>query len=161
LNGVRVSAGDLNSDGRDEIVVTSGFGGDGRVHVLDASLNEVRSFLAYDWAGAGTNVAVAKRFGFPIAAEARTVKLTARKQARVVVARFRDAGRGTVHLRAVVHWGDGTSWGGAVLTRGDGVYDVRGLKRYRRPGRYAIVVTVTDADGRTSVARSTAVVRHR
>jgi hypothetical protein len=161
LNGLRVAAGDLDTDGRDEIVVTSGFGGDGRVHVLDANLNETHSYLAYDWAGAGTNVAVAKRFGFPIASESRTVKLKARKRARFVVARFHDAGGGTSHFDASISWGDGTSSAGAVLMRGDGVYDVRSTKRYRNAGRYTVSVTLTDSSGRRSIARSKAIVVRR
>jgi len=161
VNGVRVAAGDLNSDGRDEIVVTSGFGGDGRVHVLDANLDETRSYLAYDWAGAGMNVAVAKRFGFPIASESRSARLKVRRRARFVIARFRDAAGGTAHLDASINWGDGTSWAGAVLVRGGGVYDVRSTKRYRHAGRYTVTVTVTDASGRRSIARSRATVAGR
>ncbi len=161
LSGIRVAAGDLNSDGRDEIVVSSGFGGDGRVRILDANLNETRSFLAYDWAGAGTNIAVATRFGFPIASETRSVRLKARTRSQLVVARFRDAGGGAVRLNAGINWGDGTTSSGAVLVRGGGVYDVRATKRYRSAGRYSVTVTVTDGAGRTSIAHSRAVVVRR
>jgi hypothetical protein len=161
LSGIRIAGGDLDSDGRDEIVVTSGFGGDGRVHILDANLNETRSFLAYDWVGAGTNVAVAKRFGFPIASEARTVKLKARKRTQIVIARFREAGGVIVHLNATINWGDGTTGVGAVVLRSGPIYEVRAAKRYRAAGRYAVTVTVTAADGRTSVAHSRAIVSRR
>jgi hypothetical protein len=161
MNGLRVAAGDLNRDGRDEIVAASGFGGDGLVYVFDGTLLEKNAFRVYDWLGAGMNVALAPRIGLPIAADARTVKLKARTRAKVIVGRFHDAGGGTIRLTTSIAWGDGTYAHGALLPRGDGVYDVRGTKRYGRAGRYAITVTVTDANGRTSIARSTAVVRRR
>jgi hypothetical protein len=161
MNGLRLTAGDLNRDGRDEIVAASGSGGDSLVYIFDGNLLETGSFRAYDWLGAGMNVAAAPRIGLPIAADARTVKLKVRTRAKVVVARFRDAGGGAIRLSTSVSWGDGTYAAGTLLPRGNGVYDVRGTKRYGRAGRYAITVTVRDSNGRTSVARSTAVVRRR
>jgi hypothetical protein len=79
----------------------------------------------------------------------------------MIVARFRDAGGGAVPMTASISWGDGTFARGTVLTRGNGVSDVRGTKRYSHVGRYTIVVTIKDPAGRTSVARSRAVVRRR
>jgi FG-GAP-like repeat/FG-GAP repeat len=160
MKGVRLAAGDLDGDGRAEIVASSGFGGYALVHVFDRSLVEKRSFSAYDWAGAGVNLATAAPIGLPIAADARTVRLKTRKRAKVVVARFRDAGQGG-RLTAWIAWGDGTSTAGTVLVRSAHVYDVRGTKRYTRPGRYSITVTLTDSAGRTSIARSRAVVSRR
>jgi FG-GAP-like repeat/FG-GAP repeat len=158
--GIRVAGGDLDGDGRDEIVIAPGFAGDSRVRVFNRALAEVSSFLAYDWSGAGMNVTVATRIGLPIAAERRTVRLIARKRARVVVARFRDAAGAfaPARLQADVEWGDGTSWTGALLPRGGGIYDVRSTKRYAGRGRYAVTVTVSDDRGRTSTARSLAIV---
>ncbi len=159
MNGLRLSAGDLNHDGRDEIVAASGSGGDSLVYLFDGQLLERNSFRAYDWLGAGMNVAAAPRVGLPIAADARTVKLRARKRAKVIVARFRDAAGGMMRMKTSIAWGDGTYASGTLLPRGNGVYDVRGTKRYSRAGRYAVTVTVADPGGRTSVARSTARVR--
>src|SRR5262245_13687587 len=161
MNGLRVAAGDLNSDGRDEIVAASGFGGDSLVYLFDGNLLETGSFRVYDWLGAGVNVALAPRIGLPIAADARTVKLKARSRAKVVVARFRDATGGAIRMSASIAWGDGTYGAGTGLVRGNGVYDVRGTKRYSRSGRYSISVTVRDPGGRTSLARSVALVRRR
>src|SRR5262249_33108476 len=118
--GIRVAAGDLNSDGRDEVVVTPAFGGDSRVHILNQQLVETRSFTPYDWAGAGMNVAVATRMGQPIASFARTIRTTAGKRARLVVARFRDAA-GTASAaghRATGEGGDGTRARAAGAARG-------------------------------------------
>jgi hypothetical protein len=159
MNGLRVAAGDLNRDGRDEIVAASGFGGDSLAYVFDGKLQEQNAFRVYDWLGAGMNVALAPRLGLPIAADARTVKLKTRMRAKVIVARFRDAAGGTTRLKTSVAWGDGTYASGTLLSRGNGVYDVRGTKRYSRPGRYSVTVTVSDPSGRSSVARSTALVR--
>ena len=161
MNGLRLAAGDLNRDGRDEIVAASGFGGDSLVYVLDGNLLEQSSFRAYDWAGAGMNVALAPRIGLPIAADARTVKLQVRKRAKVIVARFRDAAGGMTRLKTSIAWGDGTYAAGTLLPRGAGVYDVRGTKRYSRAGSYSVAVTVTDPSGRSSLARSRAVVRRQ
>jgi len=161
MDGLRVAAGDLDRDGRDEIVVASGFGGDSLVHLFNGTLAETGSFPVYDWRGAGVNVALAPRIGLPIAADARTVKERARRRAKVIAAHFRDAGGGAVRLKSSITWGDGTFATGTVLARGNGVYDIRGTKRYSRPGRYSITVTVTDADGRTSIAHSRAIVGRR
>jgi hypothetical protein len=159
MAGLRLASGDLDQDGRDEIVVASGFGGDGLVHVFDARLVAKRLFAAYDSIGVGVNIALASRIGLPIAADARTVKLKARKRAKFVVARFHDAGGRPVRLKVSITWGDGTFSTGSVLVRGDGVYDVRATKRYSRRGSYPVTVTVTDGNGRTSTARSRAIVR--
>jgi hypothetical protein len=160
-NGLRVAAGDLDRDGRDEIYAASGFGGDSRMHIFDAKLVETRSFALYDWYGAGVNVALAPRLGLPIAADSRTVKFKTRKRTKTIVARFRDSAGGAVHMTASISWGDGTSARATVLTRGTGLYDIRGTKRYNRAGRYTVIVTLTDPAGRTWVARSRAVVSRR
>jgi hypothetical protein len=158
MNGLRVGAGDLNRDGRDEIVVASGFGGDSLVYLLDGHLSEKNAFRAYDWLGAGMNVALVPRIGLPIASDARTMKLKAHKRAKTIVARFRDAAGGTMRLKTSIAWGDGTYGSGTLLPRGNGVYEVRGTKRYGRAGRYSVTVTVADQSGRISIARSSAVV---
>src|SRR5207244_11958272 len=72
-NGIRVAGGDVNGDGRDEIVVTPGWGGDGQVRIFDGRLVQTGAFTAYDWAGAGMNVALATRIGLPITAQPRTI----------------------------------------------------------------------------------------
>jgi hypothetical protein len=161
MDGLRVGAGDLDRDGRDEIVVASGFGGDSLAHLFNAALVETGSFPVYDWRGAGANVALAPRIGLPIAADARTVQVKARRRAKVIAAHFRDAGGGTVRLKSSIAWGDGSFATGTVLVRGNGVYDIRGTRRYSRAGRYSVTVTVTDPKGRTSIAHSRAIVSRR
>jgi hypothetical protein len=158
--GIHLAAGDLDGDGRDEIVAGSAFDGYGRVSTFDRSLRLTDYFTPYNWGGAGLNVALEAKVGFPIAAEPRRVKLVVRKRTRIVVARFRDAAgsRGSGLFRAEIDWGDGTSWNGAVLARGGGVYDVRSTKRYSKRGRYDVTVTLRDDQGRSSIARSAAVV---
>lgn len=47
--GVRVAGGDLDGDGRDEVITAPGFGGGPHVRVFDGTNgNEYRGFLAYD-----------------------------------------------------------------------------------------------------------------
>jgi hypothetical protein len=161
--GVHVAGGDLDQDGRDEILVGPGNGGNGQVRFFDRRFVQTGSFTPYTWTWPGAFVAVKARLGLPLVAEPRRVKLRARRRSRFVVARFRDtAGGSEAAVTAWIEWGDGTAWKGAVLGRGNGVYDVRSTKRYSLPGAYEITVTLTDAAGRRSVARSRAtVVRQR
>lgn len=158
--GIRVAAGDLDDDGRDEIAVTTGRFGDGWVRVLSHRFRQVRSVAVYDFAGTGLNVALATRLGLPIVAEPRTLRLAPGVRTRRIVARFRDAAlRRVGSPRATIDWGDGSSWRGVVLDRGRGVYDVRSTKRYEAAGYHSLTVTFTDRRGRVSVARGVAIVR--
>jgi hypothetical protein len=163
--GLRVGAGDLDPDGRDEILVTPGWapsGAAGDIRVLGPTLQRKWLTNVYAYAGAGMWVAVAPRIGLPVRANGVTLRLRPRERAQVVVGRFHDAAgaRSTAAgFRATIDWGDGTSWRGVVLRRGRGNVDVRSTKRYGSSGVYQITVTLTDSTNRTSVARSTAVVR--
>lgn len=60
LGGVSVAAGDLNGDGKADVVTGAGAGGGPRVKVFDGATGAVvRSYLAYDPAfTGGVNVAV-------------------------------------------------------------------------------------------------------
>jgi hypothetical protein len=160
-SGLYVAAGDLDRDGRDEIVLSPAWGAGATVHVLDGRLTERSSFTVYPNEGFGTSVATAARLGLPVVAYGRTARFTVRVRTRTVVARFRDAagrdGRGS--FRAAIDWGDGGRSAGVVLARGGGVYDVQGVKRYGRRRAYPITVRLVDARGRESIARSSARVR--
>jgi len=161
-NGIRVGAGDLDQDGRDEILVATGWGGDGNVQVLGNHLQRKWSFQVYTWPGGGMNVAAAARVGMPLSSDALTLRLRANKRLRVVVARFHDAAGGASSafgFRAAIDWGDGTSWRGVITRHGNGDYDVSSTKRYAKRGAYKITVTLADNQYRVSIARSKALVR--
>jgi hypothetical protein len=161
-NGIRLGAGDLDQDGRDEILVATGFGGDGAVRVLGPALGLKWTLQVYSWQGGGMSVAAAARNGQPLRSDALTVRMHARTRTRVVVARFHDAAGGSLGaraFRATIDWADGTTWRGVVVSRGRGDYDVRSTKSYAKPGMYDVTVTLTDTQGRVSVARSKAIVR--
>jgi len=158
-NGLRVGAGDLDLDGRDEILAATAWGGDGDVRVLGPALREKWSLWVYSWAGGGMNVAAAARLGLPLRADGLTFRLRQGVRARVVVGRFHDVARSTTRFRATIDWGDGTEWRGVVIRRAAGTIDVRSAKRYARRGTYKIEVRLADSSGRVSIARSTAVVR--
>jgi hypothetical protein len=163
-NGLRVGDGDLDRDGRDEILVTTGWGGDGSVRVLDNRLRQKTSFLVYNWFGGGMNVAAAARAGLPLRADALTLHVKARQRGRFVVARFHDAaGNASTAsgFRATIDWGDGTSWRGVVINRGAGNYAVAGTKRYANRGTRGLTVTLADNQSRVSIAHSKVVIRAR
>jgi len=162
--GLRVAGGDLDRDGRDEILVTPGWapsGAPGDIRVLGALLQRKLLTNAYTYAGAGMTVAVAARIGLPLRADGVRLHLRAKRRGLVVVGRFHDVGGvpASTRFRATIVWGDGTSWSGIVVRRGGGNVDVRSTKRYAARGVYPVTVTLTDGTNRTSVAQSTAVVR--
>ena len=165
-NGLYATGGDLDRDGRDEIVVTPGWGGDSAVRILDGRLTNRQQFGAYSFNGVGMSVATPARIGLPLVAQPRTVRFRRGLRTQVVVARFRDAAGAASHrsFRATIDWGDGTRWNGVVLNRGGGVYDVRSTKRYRRTRSYAITVTLVDDQGpplrRTELERAPSGERH-
>jgi FG-GAP-like repeat/FG-GAP repeat len=160
-NGVRLGSGDLDSDGRDEILASPGFGGSSIAEVrIFSGLLQVGGFTPYNWGGAGMNVAAAPRLGLPIAAEPQAFKLVARRRKPVIVARFRDAAGRAGTARVRIDWGDGTSSKRTVVSAG-GIYTVRSTKRYAHAGRYDVTVTLRDDTGRTSIARSRAIVSRR
>jgi FG-GAP-like repeat/FG-GAP repeat len=161
-NGIRIGAGDLNHDGRDEILVTTGWGGDGYIRVLNDQLREKTSFVIYNWPGGGMNIAAPARVGLPLRSDALTVHVQARKRVRIVVARFHDAAGAASTasgFRATIDWGDGTTWRGVVINRGNGNYDVTGTKRYAKRGTRELTVTLADNQYRASIAHSRALVR--
>jgi hypothetical protein len=160
-SGLYVAAGDLDRDGRDEVVLTPGWGGGATVHVLDGRLVQRRLFVAYPYEGFGTSVATAARLGLPVVAYPQTPRIRAGIRTRMVVARFRDAAGTNARglFRATIEWGDGGRSAGVVIARGGGFYDVRGTKRYGRRRAYAVTVRLVDLRGRESIARSTVRVR--
>ena len=160
-DGLRVGSGDLDRDGRDEILVAPGWapsGVAGEFDVLGATLQRKWSSQVYNWAGAGLNVAAAPRNGLPLRSQPFTIRLRAGTRAHVAVARFDDASRlfPTSRFRATIDWGDGTSWRGIVLRRSASTLEVQSSKRYRSSGTYRVTVTLTDDQQRVSVAKSTA-----
>jgi FG-GAP repeat len=152
-SGLRVAAGDLNRDGRDEIVIAPGFGGDSTVRVLSPSLVEQSSFRPLGYDGFGFNVAVPARLGWPILAQPVDALFAARRRLTRTLARFSDAAPVSPRFTAQIAWSDGPTTQGVVVADGH-AFDVRGTRRFSRPGKLHISVTLTGADGRVSVARS-------
>ena len=156
--GLHVAAGDLDADGRDEIVVGPGNGGNGDVRVYDRSLALLRSFTPYNWGWPGVFVAARRSAGLPLVARPRTIRVaTGPARRTLVLAGFRDVARSGERFRATVRWSDRASTVATIRARGDGHYDVLARRRFGRPGRYGAVVTL--AGTRIAVARSTVVVR--
>lgn len=158
-SGLRVAAGDLNHDGRDEVVVAPGFGGDSTIRVLGPNLVQQSAFRANTYNGVGYNVAVATRLGLPILAQPVTSTFTVRRRLTRLVARFVDAGAADTLPTARIVWSDGASTGGVVAASSADTFDVRATRRFTKPGRLHLTVTLSRGDGRTSVARSVVIVR--
>ena len=55
---------------------------------------------------------------------------------------------------ATIQWGDGHSSTGAIAGAGGG-FSVSGSHTYRKPGIYAVTVTIKDVGGSTAIARTT------
>ena len=160
--GLRVAAGDFDDDGRDEIVLAPGWGGDGIVRVLNSRFGPRTSFRPLPYDGFGFDVAAPARIGLPIAAYPRTATVRVNRRTTFTIAQFIDAKASRLGpLTATVDWDTGRETRGNVRPVGPNVFDVRTTARYRRVGTHRLIVTFTDATGRRSVARSTIVVRRR
>ena len=159
--GLHVAAGDIDADGRDEVVTGTGNDGDGLVRVYDGALHPIRAFPAFSWRWPGIYVAVRRTAGLPLVAFPRTVRVATGNRRAYVVASFRDAGSSRRRFDASIRWGDGAVTPAGVRARGGGgVYDVLATRRFTRPGRRAAAVTLGDG-ARASVARSTVLVMRR
>ncbi len=158
--GIHVAAGDLDADGRDEIVVGPGDAGGGEVRVYNGRLALLRSFAPYSWDWPGVFVAVRRVTGLPLVALPRTVRAATGTRRTFVVASFRDVARSGHRFRATIKWSDGAPTGAVVRARDGGLYDVLASRRFARAIRYGAAVTFVRG-ARTAVARSTVVVRPR
>jgi hypothetical protein len=152
-SGLRVAAGDLNHDGRDEIVIAPGFGGDSTVRVLGPNLVEQSSFRPLRDDGFGFNIAVPARLGWPILARPVNAVFTAGRRLTRTLAHFSDAAPVSPRFTAQIAWSDGPTTRGIVVVNGN-IVDVRGTRRFNRPGKVHTTVTLTGTDGRVSIARS-------
>ena len=156
--GLHVAAGDLDADGRDEILVGPGNGGNGEVRIYDRTLALLRTFTPYNWGWPGVFVAARRTTGLPLVAFPRTIRVaTGPARRTLLLAGFRDVARSGERFRATVRWSDRASTVATVRVRGDGVYDVLARRRFGRPGHYGAVVTLSGT--RTAIARSTVLVR--
>jgi hypothetical protein len=62
-------------------------------------------------------------------------------------------------FHASIIWGDGSALSlGQVISRGKGLFSVRGAHRFQQPGTFPITVTILDASGHTVTAQSWATV---
>lgn len=171
LGGLHVAAGDLDDDGRDELVVTPGAGGQTDVRIFrvvappestDYAVRQIRAFAPYQWRWPGLEVAVRTRVGPPLATSPRTVRLRVRSRASFIVAVFRDAlgPRDAVgSFVAYVDWPSGARTRATITNpENSGLYQVRVARRFTRAGRYPATVTIKDDRGRLAIARSVVVV---
>ncbi len=73
------------------------------------------------------------------------------------VASFSDAdGDPASHYTATITWGDGNTSTGTIQSNGSGGFNVIGTNTYAEEGSYPVTITITDTDGSTAMAASTA-----
>ncbi len=73
------------------------------------------------------------------------------------LATFSDANAAASEFTPTINWGDGSSTqGGTVVSLGNGNFAVEGAHTYAGEGSYAVGITITEADGITVSATSTA-----
>ena len=164
--GAHVAAGDVDEDGRDEILVGSGFGAElgfiAQVRIFDPAGGPRGGWVPYvDFQG-GTFVAAPARVGPALATTSRTIRTVRGKRFSGIVASFSDSARRDLaaDFMASISWGDGRESSGVVEALGNGAFRVLGTKTFRDAGVYPVTVTISDARGRTVKARSVARVRN-
>jgi len=74
-----------------------------------------------------------------------------------VVASFTDSDNNTdpAQYAATIHWGNGHTSTGTVVTDPNGGFDVKGTNTYARAGTFAVSVSILDKDGDQATARTT------
>ncbi len=208
--GVWVGAADVDGDGKAEIVVGAGSGGEPQVRVLDASGKQLSSFDAYERSFAGgvhvaagdvdgdgkAEIVTGPASGRAVDVETFTsdgnelasfranpdfqggifvalqAPLGPKLQGAALPAEGVEGSPVTIEARTVdpgghapatdfgatIRLGDGRVIDGAVTESGTGVYVVRGSTVYARPGTYHAVVQVSDVFLRTTLLPTTVIV---
>lgn len=95
----------------------------------------------------------------PLTASGRSFAATTRKPFLGAVAQVAETGLRAKELHATITWGDATQTTGQIRPAGSGRFSVLGRFRFRELGTQPVVVSVSDAQGNTAVAISTATIR--
>jgi len=144
FDGVHVAVGDVNGDGKAEIVT-----GPGRVRPVDVAITadgeRIGSFRANPEFQGGIYVAVPAPLGPRLHVNAGDVKGIEGHRARLV-ASFVDprGGAEPEKFAATVVWGDGSDSKETVSALGGGRYRIDATKWYLQYGRYTIAVRIAD-----------------
>jgi hypothetical protein len=158
-NGVRVAAGDVDGDGKAEIVTAPGYGRPVDVNTFAADGTLVSSFRAHPDFQGGLFVALQQPLGPPLRASGQPIS-TSEGALTEVVATVDDPGgdESADALAATIYLGDGTSSAGTISRDGRGRYTVVGFVRYARAGHYAMTVRIVDQSRRAANATATATI---
>jgi hypothetical protein len=155
-NGVRVSAGDANGDGKVEIVTTPGGVHDAEVRIFDAGGSRTGSFAVHaDYRG-GLYVAVPPALGPRLVLTAPTLRALEGRPVRVR-ATFVDASGGATPeiFAARVHWREGVESSVPVRALGGGRYLVEAVRTFPY-GRHPVSFHVADIHLRGAAATTVA-----
>ncbi len=160
FDGVHVAVGDVNGDGKAEIVT-----GPGRVRPVDVRVfsgngEPIGSFRANPDFQGGIYVAVPAPLGPRLQARAPDIRGAEGRPLRLV-ASFTDPRGGALpeKFKARIFWGERPSSVGKIAAVGGGRYVVEGANRYSRRGTYRVTVRIEDVYLRAATASATATVR--
>jgi hypothetical protein len=159
--GVRVAAGDVEGDGRAEIVTGPGRVRPVDVRIFDGAGNPVGGFRVHAEFQGGIYVALPAPLG-PHLTDAVVGQVKGVEGHAVpLFATFRDprGGAAPETFGAIIHWGDNESSRGDVSALGGGRYRVAATHKYGEFGRYTVTLQLGDTHLRAVTTTGTAVVR--
>ncbi len=145
FDGVHVAVGDVNGDGKAEIVT-----GPGRVRPVDVAIfaadgARIGSFRANPEFQGGIYVAVPAPLGPRLLVNARDVKGIEGHRTPLVVSLVDPRGGAAPEkFAARISWGDGSDSKETVAALGGGRYRIDATKSYLQYGRYTIAVRIAD-----------------
>ena len=144
--GVHVAAGDVDGDGRAEIVTGPGAGRPADVSTFRGDGTMVDSFRAHPDFQGGWFVAVQTPLGPKLQTHLVSTVSGVEGSPLRITATVTDPG-GTLpagDLSASIAWGDGSVSDGKVTAIGTGSYAVQGVNSYDGHGRYAVSIRIAD-----------------
>jgi hypothetical protein len=154
--GVHVAAGDIDGDGRAEIVTGPGPGRPADVKTFASDGSQVASFRANPDFQGGWFVAVQTPLGPRLRVGViPTAGVEGRRPVRISATVVDPGGTAPASaFAATISWGDGTQSTGEVTAGPAGTYVVKAANVYRRHGVYSIAVQVTDVLLRATVVNA-------
>ncbi len=152
--GVHVAAGDVNGDGKAEIVTGPGPGRLPDIETFTGDGRQIASFRGHNEFKGGWFVALQTPLGPPLRAAMLPATGVEGKPVPIEVDVSDPGGHEPASdVGASIDWGDGNQSTG-VVSPVTGGYVVRALWIYHRHGRYAVTVRISDRAMRTTAVKT-------